>query len=440
MSIEKAKDLLLKAIAILQEATALLSPKEEPEPLPTTIKAGENLQPYLDKGGEYHIEARAAFSGTYIISKPVILHCNGASFHGVSGPAFIIHSGARGIYQDSFTVTSNARTVYQCGYNDDKQTALEGVPQDIVLSNLYIPYHRGPCGLEVNSFKTKVINPKIYDVWDPSLGTDSAAIKVLNSPGEFHLSGGELSAASENFLCGGDQTKIPNLIPQNIILEDFRAFKPLSWKSDGMKRNIKNLIEFKTGKNVIIRKFDISGSWKDAQDGYALMLTPTRGGELSNFTIEDGRIRDCAALLNMTGFDSWKLNPNRTKGMTLRRLNSFTEFAKHGSGTARCILIDSPEDFQVSDSTLIHDASSLVYQVGTPLENFEFMDSRAIAGKYSFNFKGYANSVEPGAKQFLVEGNTFASAPSALKSKFPNNRYLNAEEFKALFNEDWALK
>ena len=117
------------------------------------------------------------------------------------------------------------------GAGDATQTLLSQAPHDLVLDRLYI--HGDPVigqkrGVALHSGATWVLNCYISDI--KGIGMDTQAIMGFNGPGPYTIANNYLEAAGENFLLGGADPKILNLIPSDIEFRGNHLFKPLAWR------------------------------------------------------------------------------------------------------------------------------------------------------------------------------------------------------------------
>jgi hypothetical protein len=115
-----------------------------------------------------------------------------------------------------------------------------------------------------------------------------------------------LEASSENVGFGGAAPSIPNLVPADIIVRRNHIAKPATWKNAGWL--VKNLLEFKNGRRILIEENLFEGNWVDGQQGYAIQLTPrSEGGACKNWcVIEDvtfrwNHVRRAGSGLNLSG-------------------------------------------------------------------------------------------------------------------------------------------
>lgn len=132
------------------------------------------------------------------------------------------------------------------------------------------------------------------------LGRDSQAISIYNGPGPYLIQATFLEASGENFLCGGADSKIPDLIPTDITLDGVHCFKPLAWKAN--KSSVKNLLEFKVGRKIRVRNSVFENCWVDQQTGDAVLFTVRNqnGGNPWN-TIDDA-VFEYNVIRNVEGF------------------------------------------------------------------------------------------------------------------------------------------
>ena len=118
------------------------------------------------------------------------------------------------------------------GANDTTQTDLTTVPYALVLDRLYI--HGDPLvgqkrGIALHSRDTTIINSYISDC--KGVGQDTQAIFGGNGPGNYLIENNYLEGAGENFMIGGVDPTIPNLVPTNIVFRRNHVYKPVEWRN-----------------------------------------------------------------------------------------------------------------------------------------------------------------------------------------------------------------
>jgi hypothetical protein len=421
------------------------------------VRAGENLQAALDAGGALEVEEGAQFEGSYVIPSGARLSGRpGSGLRGLTAPAILIMPGSRDIEIRGLDVTSKHPEVIRIGENSDRQKAVEDAPDRVTFTDVVVPQHRGKRVFAIHGRNVSLVECQALEAWDPA-GADSQAIYIGNSPGGIVVSGGQYSAGSEVFLSGGDVTKIPNLTPTDILVERVTLFRPLSWKTDGVARKVKNIFEIKNGKNVVLRQSTLSGCWQDGQAGEAIVLTPAldgaktspplRSGEVVNVSIEDVEIRDVSSVANMLGraYSAYTVNP--LSGVAFKNVRAFVNRAQFGGRGQFAIIQGEPADISVSDCTFVGDGSSTIYYAsGTVIDPVTLQSRPAgkigslavvrntmTVGDYGFMFNGSANALNSAASvaSLNVTGNTFGG-PSYMKRNLPENQYVTRAELLAM--------
>lgn len=190
------------------------------------------------------------------------------------------------------------------------QTSLDQVPYNLILDQCYIHAWPGQDlkrGIALNSAATSILDSTIADF--KSEGLDSQAIAGWNGPGPFQIENNYLEAAGENILFGGDLAKIPNLVPSNIQILGNEFFKPLSWRQDdpsyaGTPWTVKNLLELKSARHVLIEGNLFENNWHQAQNGFAILFTVRdQNGLMPWAAVEDITFQDNILLHVAGGFD-----------------------------------------------------------------------------------------------------------------------------------------
>lgn len=104
-------------------------------------------------------------------------------------------------------------------------------------------------------------------------GQDSQAICAWDTSGPLTFTNNYLEAASENIMLGGADSSTAERVPSDVLIEGNIITKRLEWNSMS-DLVIKNLLELKAARRVIIRRNAFSNSWSGSQAGHAIMITP----------------------------------------------------------------------------------------------------------------------------------------------------------------------
>ena len=219
---------------------------------------------------------------------------------------------------------------------DPKQTAAD-VPRDFVIDRSYIHGHQTQDvqrGVATNGAEITVSNSYISEIH--GRGFEAQAICGWNGPGPFRIINNYLEGAGENIMFGGADPSIPNLLPSNIEIRGNHLFKPLSWKMKdpsygGIHWGVKNLLEIKMGRNVVIDGNILENCWGDAQIGYAVLFTVrNQNGKapwatIENLTFTNNIVKNSEQGFQLLGKD-WPNRSERASGLVISN-NLFIDIA-----------------------------------------------------------------------------------------------------------------
>ena len=121
--------------------------------------------------------------------------------------------------------------ILQIGDGSSAQKELSQVPFDLELDRLYI--HGDPVmgqkrGIALNARDVTIRNCYISDI--RAVGMDTQAIGGWNGPGPFLIENNYLEAAGENFMLGGADPAIPNLVSEDVVIRHNYMSRPMSWR------------------------------------------------------------------------------------------------------------------------------------------------------------------------------------------------------------------
>jgi hypothetical protein len=154
-------------------------------------------------------------------------------------------------------------------------------------------------------------------VW--TSGQDSQCFAAWDGAGPYSLTDNSLEAASENVMFGGADASSPANIPSDILIERNLFTKDLAWKGDGISQVIKNLLELKNAKRVIIRDNMFEHCWGgEGQSGAGIVFTPRNQdgtnpyAVVSDVLFERNVIRDVGRGINISGYDDLAVSQQTT--------------------------------------------------------------------------------------------------------------------------------
>jgi hypothetical protein len=126
------------------------------------------------------------------------------------------------------------------GYNDivrigdgsSAQSAIAHVPYEIEVDRVFIhghPLYGQKRGIALNGRAIAIRNSWISDI--KAVGIDTQAIGGWNGPGPYVIENNYLEASGENFLLGGADPAIPNLVAEDVIVRHNYMSRPMTWRA-----------------------------------------------------------------------------------------------------------------------------------------------------------------------------------------------------------------
>lgn len=249
------------------------------------------------------------------------------------------------------------------------QSELSHVPYELVIDRCYIhgdPDKGQKRGIALNSGRTIITNSYIADI--KAVGQDTQAIGGWNGPGPYTIENNYLEAAGENFMLGGADPSIRELVTSDVVFRRNHLSKPLEWRNQ--KWSVKNLFELKNARRVLVEENLMEYSWRQAQSGYAILLTPrNQDGRAPWVTVEDitirrNIVRHAGAGMQITGKDT---NPSgQTKRVKIADNLFYDIDAERWGGNGTFALIgNGPSDITFEHNTVIQSGNILMADGGT---------------------------------------------------------------------------
>ena len=212
-------------------------------------------------------------------------------------------------------------------------------------------------GIAANGQDIDIAQVWCEEVFTP--GQDAQCIGAWNGGKRVTVRHSYLAAGAESLMIGGAPIASPEMAPEDWVIEDVILHKPLRWKEDGRNRQVKNLLEFKHGRNITARRVLAVNNWRAAQDGMGVLITyATNGlcrecGNLENVLIEDLVMLNAGGGVSLQGY-AWQRGTHsdgKLRSVTLR--NAYIQL----SGPGRPIHISNVlgrHDIRIERSTFIN--------------------------------------------------------------------------------------
>jgi hypothetical protein len=202
---------------------------------------------------------------------------------------------------------------------------------------------------------------EIAQIWCEEVftaGRDAQCISAWNGGKRVTVRHSYLAAGAENLMTGGTPIASAEMVPEDWLIEDVILHKPLRWKEDKRNRQVKNLLEFKHGRNITVRRVLAVNNWRAAQDGTGLLLHyATNGpcrhcGNLENVLIEDFVMLNVDGGISFQGY-SWQKNSHndgKLRDVTIR--HAYVQLSKAGRAIEISNVLDR-HNIRIERSTFV---------------------------------------------------------------------------------------
>lgn len=271
------------------------------------------------------------------------------------------------------------------------ETSLASLPHDITFDRCYIhgdPKVGGRRGIAMNGASIAVVDSYISDFKE--VGADTQALWTYNSPGPLKIVNNFLEAAGENFMSGGADPAITNLVPSDIEIRRNHFFKPLSWIP--LPWTVKNLLEFKNAQRILVEGNVFENIWAAAQIG-ALMNAKSANQDggctwcvTQDLTVRYNRGINLENGFQLSGQEGGAVTPTRW----LIEHNEVV-VTRPNSGDGRIFqIVGGPTNLTIRHNTglitVAGGTTAVADQAANNGDQFDFRDN--ILSKGDFGFKG----------------------------------------------------
>jgi hypothetical protein len=333
-----------------------------------------------------------------------------------------------------FTVAADVAANYQLILLGNRPTSPDQLPHDLILDRVYV---HGTSrvnlrrGIALNSATTAIIDSYIAGAHE--VGPDSQAIAGWDGPGPFRIVNNYLEGSGENLLFGGADPSIRDLVPSDIEVRRNHFFKPLTWRVGdpsfaGRPWTVKNLLELKNARRVLIDGNLFEHNWADGQAGTAIVLTPRNQdgtapwSVVEDVTFTNNIVRHTGSAVGLLGMDS---KPSQPTKRILIKNNLFDDVSgARWGGVGRLFqAYHGVTDLVVEHNTAFQDGPIITVE-GKPHVGFVYRDNVAPHNEYGIQGTG----TPPGRPTLdvyfvgpIVEKNVIIGNPYA--SQYPANNF-----------------
>ena len=219
-------------------------------------------------------------------------------------------------------------------------------------------------------------------------------------------------------------------------------------RAQGNRWNIKNLLELKNARNVLIEGNVFEQLWPASQQGYAILLTPRNAdgaspwSVVSDITLVNNVIRHVAGGVSILGIDDER-GSERTGRVAIRN-NLVYDLSRTWGGASHFLLMSrAPYDVSVDHNTIFHEGMVVIIDDGAS-PGFQFTNNLAPHNDYGIFGSGAGIGSSAIAAYFpesVVRRNALGGGPAALypaDNFFPDMSSFSAQ-FVNIGAEDFRL-
>jgi uncharacterized protein YjdB len=195
--------------------------------------------------------------------------------------------------------------IVRLGRLDASEATVSAMAHDLVLDRMYI--HGTPTQairrcLLLSSGTTAIVDSWLSECH--SNNGDSQAILGLGGSGPYAIDNNTLSGGHEVVMFGGGDPVVPNLVAADISITRNDITRPVT---DRGVWQVKNLLELKSAKRVLIQGNVMHNNWADAQTGYGLLIKSVNqdggcsGCGTTDVTVVGNVLKNTGAGVNIAG-------------------------------------------------------------------------------------------------------------------------------------------
>ena len=312
-----------------------------------------------------------------------------------------------------------ATTLLRLGTGEE--TVATDLPHDIIVDRCYIhadPIVGGRRGIALNSRSTAIIDSYVSD-WK-EVGADSQALGGWNGPGPFKIANNYLEAAGENVMFGGADAAIGGLVPSDVQILGNHITKPLAWR--GSAWTIKNLLELKSARRLLVEGNVFENNWGAAQDGTAIVVKSANQDGAAPWSVTEdvtfvrNIVRHSASGIRISGRGDGFPAGQTARILIRDNLLQDIDSSRWGGDGRPFILLEDISDLTIDHNTADGAGNALITVDGRPEVGFVFRNNIGPRNEYGIKGSGTGGGLPtlqayfPG---YVVEANAIVGASAS---------------------------
>ena len=377
----------------------------------TKVTTADELTAALLKGGSVTLAA-GTYTGNFVIAKPTVLTGSGQGAT-VIVPKDPLEPPLSGTADDvtvqDLTVRNGAPDRDTLVFGTIDAASVDALPRRVRLQRVTVTaVNGGHRGVLLNGTDMTLTDSTVTGFWEK--GRDSQAVAIVNGPGPYTITNNVLEASGENLLVGGADPGIAGSVPSDITIRGNTFRKPAAYRGLG---DVKNLLELKNARRVVVENNTFDGNWADAQPGNAILFTVrNQSGKCPWCVVEDVVFRGNVITNAVDGFgvsilgNDDERDSQQTRRITIDR-NLFADSpmgVQVINGVSEALIITNNTFPKVTGKFLQFGHSSNRPKVMTPLT---YSHNVTRAGEYGIAGNGEVAMGLPSLRQYatVVEWN-----------------------------------
>lgn len=285
-------------------------------------------------------------------------------------------------------------------------------------------------------------------------GSDSQALWVNAARGPFRVTNNFMSASGENVLFGGSDNGFYKLNPSDAYFNGNFWWKDTAWAQGYIKFNVKNSIEFKMGRRILVDGDIVENNWVQSQFGSTFLANlHNQSGGNPWLYLNDLHFKNVRAMAIQRGLEQlmqdYSFNSNRSQRFAFTNslleiggiwnpvYNSYTAAALPAQGMVDWIwdhmttLISTPLTAGATMFMRLNMNEPAVSSINGKFARFVITNSISDTGDYNINSDtgDLPGSLSSRASSYLVTNNALVGG-----SNFPTGNFYPANYAAVTFN------
>ena len=318
--------------------------------------------------------------------------------------------------------------IVDLGDYTDTATDPSQLSSDIILDRVWI--HGSSTQtiqrcLALNNRRSGIIDSRLSDCH--IAGGEAQGIAGWYGPGPFKIVNNYIEGSAENIMFGGADPKFSGLTPADIEIRRNHLMKPLSWRGVW---SVKNLLELKNARRVLIEANILENNWADGQTGFAVVLkSQNQSGRCTwcvteNVTFRYNRVINSPGGMNILAAQAENGGGAQAANRISIAHNTFENVGRLSQAGDRRIfqVLGALRDVRIEHNSALGEDVAVMFD-GQPTVRFVLRNNLLARGQYGIFGSGRAEgstALSYYAPDGIVAGNVIVAAPASM---YPVNNF-----------------